>query len=119
MASKTLWVLAILLCSLYSAHSWSYIGCFTREQLDVQEEGSGKDSTACVDYCYEKYGNPIGVMVSTSGYNGFITACLLFLICLVPADWRHKVRVHRANPTPGRAGGGREVRWQHHGRHIC
>jgi hypothetical protein len=65
MASKTLWVLAILLGSLCSARAWSYIGCFTREMLDVQDSGSGTDSISCVDYCYEKYGEPIAVMVGT------------------------------------------------------
>lgn len=60
---KTLWVLALILGSIYSANAWSYVGCFTREKLDVQEKGTGSDSSSCVDYCYEKYGNPIAVMV--------------------------------------------------------
>jgi hypothetical protein len=60
--NKTLWV-ALILGSLCSANAWSYVGCFTRDKLDVQEKGTGTDGSACVDYCYEKYGNPIAVMV--------------------------------------------------------
>lgn len=61
--NKTLWVLALMLGSICSANAWSDIGCFTRDKIDIQEAGSGASSSSCVDYCYEKFGIPIGVMV--------------------------------------------------------
>ena len=63
MASRAFWVLAVLLGSLYTAHAWSYVGCFKRDELVITSAGEGKDSSECVDFCYKKHGAPIGVLV--------------------------------------------------------